>query len=1063
MKPLRIEISAIGPYADKADLDFTQLGSHGVFLITGDTGAGKTTIFDAIAFALFGEASGSIRTVDTMRSDFADAFTRTYVELTFLHKDKTYIIQRNPKYERPKKSGQGFTTEAADAVLTLPTKEVITGYKEVTVKVVDILGINYRQFKQIAMIAQGEFLQLLLADSKERGEIFRKVFNTEFYQTVQRMLKDKEKQAYRRCSETMQSILQYIKGIILPDNEDNEIFKNRIADATIHSAADISDELKILIKKDKKKKEELAGQSIELLKKHENYIQRITKAMHINALFYELDKAYLTKKELDEGLLEHNQKKLRFSLGEKALNTVFPYEKSYLREKEIVEQLEDNKIRIQTDLSIKEEEFAKSNELFQLERNRESERETLLTDIDRLTNLLPQYDMAEKIQKEISDLSKKNDHFQIESAKLEKVKKSYTVQKENLKRELESLEDIELKLNSCEQELKNRETDIKILDDIRNALENILSIYRNYMDIQEEFREADKRYVNANTVLMKKESAFFREQAGILAKNLKDETPCPVCGSKTHPSPAISPEDAPNEEELKAYRQQNENAGKLLQKISETAAAKQIELKLASDQFIGLVLEQFEELAGNIKIIDLYDSGNLYNPDTINLLFSKIDKTYEILKEEHTFFSKTYQEHEKQFLQKEDYKKLFSKTEIALDASEKELLEINQVLSENQLTLSVKTGEYSLLKANLIYQSKDEAAKVLKIWSDKLNGLKKAFNEAEDNYHNLKNQLTGLETLLANINENIKAGKDEEDKAKNAFLIKLSENGFNHLEDYHGALLDKTELNTLQNELEMYQDLVKKTNQDMKRLEQETKDKEVTDISIIEKEKEALEEEKACIDAALEVIIARLGSNINTEKALNHALVQSESVQKDYLQISLLSRTANGELAGKQKLAFEQYVQAAYFNRILLEANKRLRLMTNGRYELLRREDSLDLRSQTGLEINVLDNYTGRPRSVKSLSGGESFKASLSLALGLSDVIQGYAGGVEINTLFIDEGFGALDGESLDQALQTLVSLTEGNRLVGIISHVAELKERIDKQIQIEKTSIGSSIKVIKN
>lgn len=1063
MKPLKLEISAIGPYADKTLLDFTSLGGQGVFLITGDTGAGKTTIFDAIAFALFGEASGSIRTVDTMRSDFADALTKTYVEFTFLHKDKEYTLQRNPKYERPKKSGQGLTSESADAVLTLPSGDVVTGYKDVTNKIIDILGINYRQFKQISMIAQGEFLQLLLADSKERGEIFRKVFNTEFYQTVQRTLKDNEKQAYKRCNETIQSILQYIKSIILPNNESNEFLKTMIAEATIHSASDITEELKLLIKKDNENKTTLTKQSMSLLKKYEQHIHMITKAIHVNNLFLELNKTYITKKVLEEGLTTHNQKRMKLSLGEKAIYTVFPYEKSYQREKETVKRLEENKLRIQNNILIKKDEYTKSYELFLIEANKELEREVLFTEIDRLSNILPQYDMAESLQNEINDLSKRINESQIKLAHIDKLRNSHLTQKDTLKKELLNLDDIELKVNSCEQELKNREIDIKKLDRIKNSLNNTLKIQMDYSNILEEFKKAENDYSSANAILMDKESAFFREQAGILARTLIAEAPCPVCGSKTHPSPAATLYDAPTENEIKLYRVQNEKAVKMLQKISESAAAKHTELKLSADYFIGLALEYFNELDGNIKIVDLKDNSTFYDSNTINLLFTQIDTVYLVLQNEYNLYNTTLQEHKKQLARKLEYKKLLADIEIILETSEIELSEISQALGELQLSLSSKEGEYNLINVNLIYQSKEEAKKVITTWADKLNYLKKSFKDAEENYHMLKNELTSLEVLLSNCIESIQVGVEEEGKARDIFFIKLSDCSFQHIEEYHSALISKEELISLQNEIEVYQDMVKKTDQDIIRLEQETKGVEETEISLLERQKEMIEEEKASLDAALEVIVARLGSNINTAKALNHALIQSESVQKDYLQISLLSRTANGELAGKQKLAFEQYVQATYFSRILLEANKRLRIMTNGRYELLKREDPLDLRSQTGLEINVLDNYTGRPRSVKSLSGGESFKASLSLALGLSDVIQGYAGGVEINTLFIDEGFGALDGESLDQALQTLVNLTEGNRLVGIISHVSELKERIDRQIQIQKTSRGSNIKVLNN
>jgi exonuclease SbcC len=246
--------------------------------------------------------------------------------------------------------------------------------------------------------------------------------------------------------------------------------------------------------------------------------------------------------------------------------------------------------------------------------------------------------------------------------------------------------------------------------------------------------------------------------------------------------------------------------------------------------------------------------------------------------------------------------------------------------------------------------------------------------------------------------------------------------------------------------------------QDLQRLSKETENKQKQDMELLETVKQKLEQEKRQADESIRTLIARLGTNEPIAKALRKALSNAAVYQQEYLLISNLSKTANGELAGKQKLAFEQYVQASYFNQILIEANKRLKIMTNSRFELLRREDAADLRSQTGLEIDVLDHYTGRIRSVKSLSGGESFKASLSLALGLSDVIQSYAGGVEIDTLFIDEGFGALDAESLEQAIQTLAGLAAGNRLVGIISHVSELKERIDRQVVIQKRNSGSTV-----
>ena len=339
--------------------------------------------------------------------------------------------------------------------------------------------------------------------------------------------------------------------------------------------------------------------------------------------------------------------------------------------------------------------------------------------------------------------------------------------------------------------------------------------------------------------------------------------------------------------------------------------------------------------------------------------------------------------------------------------------------------------------------------------------MKRAFKEAEDAYHALKNRLDGNKTLRTDQKERLTATIQSKAEALATYTDKLSQCGFPDEGAYHDALKTEAEISNLKLSTEKYRDAVKTVEQDLLRLTKETENMQRQDMEQLEAERQKLEQQKRQTDESMRTLTARLGANEPISRALEKSITGAAVYQQDYLLISNLSKTANGELAGKQKLAFEQYVQASYFNRILVEANKRLKIMTNSRFELLRREDATDLRSQAGLEIDVLDHYTGRVRSVKSLSGGESFKASLSLALGLSDVIQSCAGGVEIDTLFIDEGFGALDSESLEQAIQTLAGLASGNRLVGIISHVSELKERIDRQINIKKTVYGSSIQVI--
>ena len=365
------------------------------------------------------------------------------------------------------------------------------------------------------------------------------------------------------------------------------------------------------------------------------------------------------------------------------------------------------------------------------------------------------------------------------------------------------------------------------------------------------------------------------------------------------------------------------------------------------------------------------------------------------------------------------------------------------------------------MKSSLEYEDSKQAAASIKKWKLNLGSLKEAFNKAEEAYHSLKNKLDGNNILLTDQRKRLTITTQSKQQAFEAYAAKLIECSFPDEETYHQARKTESEINFLKDSIEKYKNQVKTVEQNIQRLTKETENKERQNMEQLERVKQRLDQEIKQVEDSIKMLIVRSGINVPIAEALDEAIAKADVYQQEYMLVSNLSKTANGELAGRQKLAFEQYVQASYFNRVLFEANKRLKIMSNNRFELRRREEAADLSSKTGLDMDVLDHYTGRIRSVKSLSGGESFKASLSLALGLSDVIQSYAGGVEIDTLFVDEGFGALDSESLEQAIQTLAGLTEGNRLVGIISHVSELKERIDRQLVVKKSNSGSTISVI--
>ena len=1051
MKPLKIVMSAFGPYAGEVSLDFTLLGPQGLFLITGPTGAGKTTIFDALTFALFGENSGSVRTVDSLRSDFADAQTKTYVELTFFHKNRTYKVERTPRYERPKKSGQGTTTESAQATLYLPNGQVVTGYRDVTLKLEDILGIKCDQFKQIAMIAQGEFLKLLLADSKERGEIFRRVFSTNLYQITQRLLKDRERVAKNTLEAKESSILQSIQTIRFPkeDNvtkdEKGQILEARIKDATIHEGSEILKALQALIGSDQELqsalKEQVKSKDTAIAKQ----IERIANSRHLHQAFLDLDAVKGRQDELQGRAQEYKKHQESLAKGEKALYQISPLEKAFLEKRDEEESLKASIQTLSHTIVKQRTDLERAKKAYEVEKATEPRREQLSASIVSLNKLLPKYVEAEQLNQELTELQKNQAVLAKTLEQLRTQKLNLSEKKVKLAKEFESFGDLELQILKCEQERKGLDANHAQLLTLYKSLERLQELALECTGAKERFQEAEATYEMLQGNYVEKEKAFFREQAGVLAASLKDNESCPVCGSRIHPKKATPDPKAPSEADLNKLKEKTEAARHTLDQASKSLNTKQTEHKEAEKQLRAGAQTFFSDLPADIT------------PEELSGQIAAAQRNNEQCKAENNIL---FEELQGGLKRKKQMQETLRNLEVDLKTNETDREEKDATHRALGAEIAGKSGQLQTLQTSLEYKDQGEARNVLQRWEQELTALKKAFQKAEQAYQELVTKLGNNQTLLKDQEARLRQSTELKKTAEEKFTEKLIACGFLDEGAYRSALKTEPELKELKDAISVYERDVQKIEQEQKRLVQETKGKAKPDLDALEELRGKLEEEKRQVDYALQAVNTRLGVNEPIVRTVQAGLDQLSNLQREYLLLSNLAKTASGELAGRQKLAFEQYVQAFYFTQILFEANKRLKMMTNSRFELLRREEAVDLRSQTGLEIDVLDHYTGRVRSVRSLSGGESFKASLSLALGLSDVIQSSAGGVEINTLFVDEGFGSLDAESLEQAMQTLVGLAEGNRLIGIISHVDELKERIDRQIVIGKTTGGSTLKV---
>ena len=917
MRPLNLILSAFGPYAGRIDIPMEELGSQGLYLITGDTGAGKTTIFDAICFALFGEASGPNRDATMFRSKYAEADTPTEVELTFLHGGKEYFVKRNPEYMRPTKKGNkdGETKQTANAELHTPDGRVYSKVKEVTARIEEILGINKDQFSQIAMLAQGDFLKLLLADTKDRQEIFRELFQTQLYQTLQYRLEDKRKDIYGQVQDGRKSVNQYIKGI----------------------QVDPDDVLSIEV--EKAKKEELTSEAvIELLDKLTDQDSALK------------DKLDGELKKINDDLEAVNQKIGAAQEVEKAKRAKADAEEKLKNEEPKLEQRQ------------KEHDQAKTALI---------EKAGIEKEATTIENELPGYDAVDKLQKEIDDLKKENKNKADKLATRENERKEKADLLVELKEEAASFKDTSAEIEKIKANLERIKEEAEAIKDLSGSLREYFDDKQDYLKAQEDYRKKDEAFQTANALYESKEQAFRDGQAGILAEKLKDGEKCPVCGSTTHPQPAMRSDKVPSEKELQEAKKQSERARDQRDRAAEHASG----LKKSLETREGDLKKK------SLKVVSIEDLDEAWN---------KLDEIKDSCAGKRKAEEEKLKAEQKKSARKEELDATVPKLESEVENLRSEIETSKNTLTAEETKAKQKDEQLVDLKKGLRFESKAEAEEACRKLKKQSADLQDVYDKADKALHEQKEAVQKLKTAI----------EENEKSIKNANITDI------------GDVIDKQK--------------------DLKQKQEE-------------------------YDLRSRTVTARLENNENTRANIISQSDRIVKVEKQLQWIKALADTANGKLTGKDKVMLETYIQTTYFDRIINRANLRLLTMSGQQYELVRLKQAENSRSQSGLDLGVIDHYNGSERSVKTLSGGESFMASLSLALGLSDEVQSSAGGIQIDTMFVDEGFGSLDPEALDMAYKALAGLTEGNRLVGIISHVADLKERIDKQVVVTKEKSGGS------
>lgn len=1046
MKPIQITMCGWGSYPNKVVVNFTKFYNDGLFLITGPTGAGKTTIFDAISFALYGDVSGKTRDKTSVRSDFAAPEIDTYVELTFHHKGEDYRICRSPKYSRPKKRGDGFTISNETAELTIGDEIPIVSLNEVNRKIEEIMGINYEQFKKIAMIAQGEFLELLISSSKDRVEILRNLFKTNQYEKLQYLLSDKAKNLYKQIEEYRHKVDE---AIHLMDTSENEELTN-LCIASNFNYENILEESKGFIRKDKKLLREQEKELLILGETIKKLIVSITKGEQINGNIDKLNQVTLLwEDKLKEQNLIKEKEEILFSAtnAEKVRADESIYRDALIKYSNLSDKIQ----RLQQAILKLEPEVKMSKNVYEEALQKENSIEHLQNGYTILESLIPLIEELIMINNKLTNLN--NDIISVESKEeyykeIEEEKKSAKVECE---KELNSYQELDRLIgeNNLLREM-GKAKERKYLDGYE-LIDNLITVRKELSLLQDTYEKANIELKELRHIYQVKEESYKNAIVGIVAKMVRDKKPCPVCGSIEHPHVATISDEVPDEQELDKLNKELDNKKILFDKSYQETAKKKAEVDSKIEQLIRL----FNEL-------DLtYDP--LDEDSTKELLCKK--------KEEHINYLGKLENIRMELSSKRD-RKIALEEEI--NKSDDSMSQVMELRKKNITLYHEKKSEQDVLKGHLEqlilrlskYDSnisgneakvKDEIMNQMNELKSQIVQMKENIQITKENYELLKGGLLSNQTLLNNSETEFKLIQEEVEVKKSRFFKSLKENKFQEEAEYKIAIRSQEDMDSLSNQIREYYEQLQSLEKTKFALLEQVEDKTYIDVEKLRSQLEQLESNKQKIHVNKESLISRITGN---QKLIDSIEVNQEKkrvLEVDYGVLKDLDNVTKGN--NKERLVFEQFVLASYFEDIISAANQRLSTMTNGRYELLKVGRVADARTTDSLNLEVLDNYTGKKRSVKTLSGGESFKAALSLALGLSDIVQSNAGGIQIDTLFIDEGFGSLDSESLDQALDTLTSLTEHNRLIGIISHVNELKERIDNQIIVEKCNNGSKIR----
>jgi len=1023
MQPLVLTMTAFGPYKKTETIDFRKLKSNKLFVISGNTGAGKTTIFDGICFALYGSASGSDRDNHTMlRSDFADDDTHTSVQLVFELNQRTYRIFRQLGHQ--KQGNKSKTGEKYEFYEVKDEKEVSCVDRqivsEIDEKVEELLGLTEDQFKQIVMLPQGEFRKLLTSKTENKEAILRRLFKTESYQEMNEHLKikkDRAEESFREMEHTRDMYIQNITGR-LPERENSLLFQ--VMGEEHYNSNQIIAGLKEEVAFYEERIEIDDAHYRQAYERHDKMQTQFHKAQMVNKQFQTLDEKNKRLKEMQYQIPAFDAKEKQLTLAERA-SKIMMYERQVNEWQHTEKEKKQALAGSEQAKTIADETFQKVQVVYEQEKNKQEKREETNKRLDRLVQYLP-------VVKEIDTKQKELDNLKIELKQAQHHYEKITAGMQEKKTELEIYEKKIQQMETALESLPAKDEKLQEMRELHRILRQYLQLKEKYTKCSNDLMQKKEIYEKAKKNYDAFEQKWLNNQASILATHLHEGDACPVCGSMTHPSKAIDDQSTATKEELEALRTDLEQKNNAYRTVHADTKSIQSQLEEIAVELREKEISPDEAKAVNERLIE---DGKTLNEEVEKLKnvrneLMKLKQTTGNLKEEEKEL-KAKQEQQNDTLQKLNLS--YTKEQTVFDERLREVPEEVRIFSELEKQISACKK-----------QKKD---------------LEEAWEKAQNDLQVAKDEQTTATSNIVHAQKTLEEAISKREEADKQFQQVLQDASFSTVDSYQAAKMEAHDQQMLKEEIESFKQTLQLLTQEIEQLSKELKEETRTDLQVLDEE---LAQLKTKMEEALQKRDQSRNFYKDAHQLLEHIIEAVEDVKEreEALQVVAdLYDVMRGQ--NSQKISFERYLQIEYLEQIIDTANLRLKNLSNGQFLLMRSDRQESHGRQSGLAFDIYDAYTGQTRDVKTLSGGEKFNTSLCLALGMSDVIQSFQGNVSMKTMFIDEGFGSLDEESLHKALDALIELQESGRTIGVISHVEELKAILPAALEVTKTKEGSS------